>query len=44
MALGALKDVAGREVRNENHLFPEKVTNPEKGSNVENPENGFNPF
>ena len=29
-----------REVRSENHVFPEKVTNPEKGSNVENPENG----
>ena len=24
------------EVRNENHLFPEKATNPEKGTNVEN--------
>jgi hypothetical protein len=33
-----------REVRNENHVFPEKGTNPEKGSNVENPGNGFNPF
>jgi hypothetical protein len=33
-----------REVRIENHIFPEKVTNPEKGTNVENPENAFNLF
>ena len=34
----------GTAVRNKNHLFPEKVTNPQKGTSVENPENGLNPF
>jgi hypothetical protein len=29
-----------REVRNDNHGIPEKGSNPEMGSNVENPENG----
>ena len=31
-------------VRNDNHLFSEKVKNPEKGSNVENPGNGIDVF
>jgi hypothetical protein len=35
---------ADREVRNENQEIPEKGSNPEEGSTVENPENGFNLF
>jgi hypothetical protein len=40
-SLRARRSIPVREVRNDNHIFPEKVTNSEKGTNVENPENGF---